>query len=117
MEKVCNSIGKQYNLPNGNTSIHFISLLTKEIEHVTKNEYPSERVIVYISVILQREKLVKRAKDIRILMSQRLTLWEAGEIDSLINDAISSDKKLHYTMRKNDGGSETIKVFNRLMLR
>ena len=116
-KKVCNLKGKQYNLPNGNTSIHFISLLTKEIEHVTKNEYPSERVIVYISVILQREKLVKRAKDIRILMSQRLTLWEAGEIDSLINDAISSDKELHYTMRRNDGGSETIKVFNRLLLR
>jgi hypothetical protein len=116
-KKICGLTGKQYNLPNGNIPIHFITLLTKEVESLSKKEFPSERLLVYVLVMLQRDKQVRRAKDIRILLNQRLLMWEAGEVDLLIDDAICSDKKLCKISKSIDSDLETVKLFNRLMMR
>lgn len=42
--------------------------------------------------MLQGEKMVKHAKDIRNLQNRRLQLWEANEYDRLINEALIADK-------------------------
>lgn len=55
-KKICTLNGKQYDLHNGNVPKTFIQILAKEIETLSKNEFPSERLIIFISVILQRNK-------------------------------------------------------------
>lgn len=67
--------------------------------------------------MLQKDKLFKRAKDIRVLLNQRLILWEAEEVDILINNALSSDKRLNTTSKRIESDSEMVKRFNRFMLR
>lgn len=62
-------------LPNDSAPKRFIQLLSEKIDALSQLKYPSERVLVLISTMLQREKIVKQAKDIRNL----LQLWEANE--------------------------------------
>lgn len=115
-KKICALNGKQYDLPNGNIPKTFIQTLTKEVEALSKSEFPSERLIIFISVMLQRNKMVKQAKDIRILLTQRLQHWDENNYDLLINEALSCNKKLNGS-KKDNNDDQVIKVFNRLMIR
>lgn len=108
--------GKQYDLPNGAVPRSFVHMLAEEIETLAKNNHPSERVLVFVSVMLQRDIMVKQARDIRLLLNQRLEMWKANEIDSLINGAIHSDKHLITRGGKNDM-NHIIKVFRGLMVK
>lgn len=66
---------------------------TKYMNYHRLSIHPSfERLLVFISIMLQGEKMVKHAKDIRNLQNQRLQLWEANEYDTLINEALIADK-------------------------
>lgn len=86
---ICTLSGKQYDLPNGSTPKAFIHTLAEEIEALSRNEYPSKRLVISISVILQRNPILKQTKDIRTLLSQRLQSWKYGKYDFLINEPLS----------------------------
>ena len=57
--------GKQYELPNGNFGKRFVNILAEEIERCTAGRQPSEREFVFTALILQRDRMVRKAKDIR----------------------------------------------------
>ncbi|KAF6200183.1 hypothetical protein GE061_006484 [Apolygus lucorum] len=118
--------GKQYDLPGGSTSGHFIGILADEVEALVGGIHPSERLFIYVSVLLQRDKMVKQASDIRLLLQRRIQLWVDGEIDALIAEALTSDRKLGGRPRRGVKNKQTdseavneglVKMFHRLMSR
>ncbi|KAF6208629.1 hypothetical protein GE061_017087 [Apolygus lucorum] len=109
--------GKQYDLPSGRTGYEFVDKLGQEIELLVAGESPSERVLVFIAIILQRDKAVKQAKDIRITLQQRIKLWEAGEFVPLIEITEEADKKLKRSRARMGDDEHKVKVFHRLVLR
>ena len=90
--------GKQYELPNGNVGKRFVNILAEEIERCTAGRQPSEREFVFTALILQRDRMVRKAKDIRPLLSRRMDLWEAGRLPELLNEAQRCDKQLSQSL-------------------
>jgi hypothetical protein len=92
-------------------------MLAREISAVAEGRYPSERPITLICVILQRECKIKKDADICRLISKRLELWEKGEFDLLVQEAVRANCSF------GEGGSKRLEdknheasVFNRLMM-
>ena len=56
--------------------MRYISVLTDEIHLLTNGDAPSERLIVFSSVILQREKSVNKVCDIVRSLNWRLDLCQ-----------------------------------------
>ena len=92
----------------------YINLLCNELSQLS---YPSERLIVFSSVTLQRDRSVRVSADIRRTLDQRMSMWEENRFDLLVQEASCRDK--HFTtqsrQRKRDPNHNT-KVFTRLML-
>lgn len=112
-KRVSSLRGRQYDLPSGLVASRFVEILASEINSLTAGDYPSERVLVFLSVTLQRNRLIKRAKDIRVMLERRLQLWTNGQVESLVNEAVSVDKKL----AQSETGSDGVRKFHRLMVR
>ena len=86
--------GKQYQLPGGNVGTRFVNLLAVEIERCTAKRQPSEREFIFTALVLQRNKMVKKAKDIRPLLTRRMDMWEAGQLKELLQEAQRCDRQL-----------------------
>ena len=71
--------GQQYALPGGCAGRRFVDILAGEIESCTAGRQGSEREFILTSLILQRDKMVKKAKDIRPLLARRMAIWESGQ--------------------------------------
>ena len=83
--------GKQYTLPDGRVGTRFVHVLAEEIERCTANRQNSERQLLFSALVLQRDKMVRKAKDIRPLLSRRMDLWVEGKLDTL-----STAVSMHY---------------------
>lgn len=119
-EKVCTLHGKLYDLPSNTVSRRFIHKLAEEIGHLVKSDYPSERTLIYVAVMLQREKNVKQAKDITRLLDRRQNLWAEDNFDILITEAMKADHSLHNSYNRknyNDNNDYVTKNFTRLIQR
>ena len=57
-----------YNLPNGSVGRDFVGLLSSEVNLLVQGSMSSERVIVFLTVLLQRDPMVKRGADIHRLL-------------------------------------------------
>ncbi|KAF6210438.1 hypothetical protein GE061_013544 [Apolygus lucorum] len=113
--KISQLRGRHYDLPNGSKSMQFVDTLASEITSLTAGQFSSERVLVFLSVVLQRSKMIKQPKDIRILLGRRLQLWTEGQFDTLINEAVLLDRKLNHNQRTHGYCPEL--AFHRLLLR
>ena len=65
--------GNHYVLPGGPTGRRFVDLLTEEIQHLSLGSFPSERVFVFSSVVLQHDQIVRKSVDIRRLFDQHIS--------------------------------------------
>ena len=65
-----------YNLPNGSVGRDFVGLLSGEVNLLVQGSISSERVIVFLTVILQRDPMVKRNADVRRLLHRRMEDWK-----------------------------------------
>ena len=86
--------GKQYALPDGNVVTRFINILAEEIELANNKRQPSERELIFPALMLQRDKMIRKAKDIRPLLSRRMDMWEAGQLSELVREAECCDQRL-----------------------
>ncbi len=107
--------GKQYTLPDGGVGTRFVNLLSEEIERCNEGRQRSEREFIFAALVLQRNKMVRKARDIRPLLKRRMDLWEEGKRLELLQEARRCDKQLA------QGGlpmtpEHVERVFNRLML-
>jgi len=51
-------------LPGGSIGKKYIDLLNEELHYLSVGAFPSERIIVFCSVMLQRDGLVRKGSDI-----------------------------------------------------
>ena len=68
--------------------------VTKEVLYLSTGNFPAERLIVFCAVTLQRDRLIEKVKDIRRIVDRRLGVWNRGEFDLLIQEALRCDKSL-----------------------
>ncbi len=92
--------------------------MTEEIQHFNSNNYPSERLIVFSSVILQRDKISTKGPAIRRLIDRRLSLWQQEKYNILLQEASRCDKALRRRQSHNRSNTSEhrSKVFTCLML-
>lgn len=82
-EKIIHLNRLQYDLPCGSIGDGFVKMLAEEILLLANGQECSERFICFIAVILQKEKMVRQAKDIRKLIERRDLI--SGLIDAMMN--------------------------------
>ena len=76
--------GNHYILPGGSTGRKFVDVLAEEVSHLAVGNYPSERVLAFSSVVLQRDRMVRKGADVRRLLKRRISLWKQEKFDLLI---------------------------------
>lgn len=106
--------GSHCSLPRGPIGRCYVSILTDEIKFLAQKLFSSERLIIFTSVILQRDKMVKKAGDIKRTIDKRLSMWAREEFDVLIQGAIRCNRSFQLS-RKNKTSDHITKVFTRLM--
>lgn len=96
----------------------YTELLTEEIRQLSRDNFPFEHVIVFSSVILQRDKMVRYNADIRRTLDRRMTMWTESKFDKLVQEAIRCDQTLSLcaVTPKAINTTHTVKFFTRLIL-
>ena len=77
--------------------------------------YPAERILVFSSVILQRNRSVGKGCDIRCLLDCCLALYLDGQFDVLLQEAQHCDRSLRNSYRSSAPHSDNhlAKVFTK----
>ena len=119
--KVVTFRGNHYSLPRGSIGREFIDLLAEEI-HVTclsRQSTPSERVIVFVAVLMQRDKMVKKGAEIRRLLARRVREWRQERFLELIQEYQRCAKQFSKSHVVNSERSKdhVLRMFSNLMLR
>ena len=108
--------GSVYDLPGGNVGKEFVGMLVDEIMFVSEKVFCSERVIVFCRVVLQRDRMVKKGCDVRLLVKRRMEAWRVGKFDGLVEEAVRCTRSLSFRSSVNSQ-EQVLKVFTRLMLK
>ena len=69
-------VGRHYSLPGGSVGKKYIpvDLLNQELQHFVSGSYSAERVIVFSSLMLQCDRLVRKGSNIRRLLERCLSM-------------------------------------------
>jgi len=78
-------------LPGGSIGTQYIDLLNEELNYLSAGTFPSERVIVYCSVMLLCDRFVRKGSDIYRVLERRMTMWQNGQFDALLQEATCCD--------------------------
>ena len=106
-----------YDLPGGATEREFVGLLSEKVLKLAIGEVRSERLIVFLVVLLQQDALVKKGAHVRHLLKRRMRAWRSNQIDELLFDAERCSQQMPKPQRGNGDEEHTVRVFTRLMLR
>lgn len=60
--------------------------MSDEIRLLSHKAIKSERLIIFLTVLLQQDKMIKKGVDICRLVSRQMTSWQEGNIDILIDE-------------------------------
>ena len=114
---VVQHLGRHYSLPGGSIGKKYIDLLNDELLHLVSGSYSSERVIVFCSVMLQRDRNVRKGCDICRLIDRRMTQWREGQFD-VLQEAACCDRSFRNSHRSSRPASQDqlVRVFTKLML-
>ena len=80
-KKIVGVRSKHYNVPVGR---EFVDLLSEEVTILCKGKETSERLIVFLAVILQRDTMVTKTIDICRVLRRHIDLWRHQQFDILI---------------------------------
>jgi len=111
-------LGRHYSLPGGSIGKKYINLLNDELLHLISGSYSSERVILFCSVMLQRDRNVQKGCDICRLIDRRMTQWHEGQFDVLLQEVARCDcsfRNFHHSSRS-ASQDQLVRVFTKLML-
>ena len=90
----------------------FVDLMAEEVILLNKM---SERLIVFISVMLQHDTRIRKGVDICRLLKRRIDTWRKQCYDQLLHEFVRYEKQ--YTSRSENNKDHVLKIFSRLMLR
>jgi len=76
-----------YDLPSGSAGREFVNLLSSEVTLLAQGPSRSERVLVFLSTMSQRDPMVRKGIDIRRLLSRRLQLWKECVFDGYVTES------------------------------
>lgn len=76
VEEACSLPSAMYKVPVGAAGKRFIWALDKELKGIKSRNWNAERVMIFTMVILQKNREVKQAKDIKCRISHRLDSCE-----------------------------------------
>ena len=109
----------QYDLPSGRVGREFVVALSDEVLGLSRRREQSERLIVFMAVLLQRDNFVKKNSDIRRLLQRRLSLWKDSHFGELVAECVrcAGYKSKGRKSSKLQGDAHDCKVFTRLVLR
>ena len=107
---------QRYAAPNGRVGRLFLQGVTAEFQGIQSRKWNSERLIVFIAVILQRSPEAKRARDIRRRIEARLQEWSAGRFDMLVQDTVRTSKSLISRTRRQMTDEQISKTYTSLVL-
>ena len=93
-ERITRLRGKIYSLPRGSIARQFTSLYQIEVEAFGSRVKPSEAFICFPLLILQKDKNIKKTRDIRSLLKRRMQMWNEGLFEELVSEAERCDRKL-----------------------
>ena len=103
-------------MPGGPVGRRYVDLLTEEVQNLAVGNFPSERVLIFSSVMLQRDRMVRKGADIRRLLDWHIGQWRDGHFDLLVQEADRCDGGLKHSRRVNLTGDDVVRIFSRLML-
>ena len=104
-----------YDVPGGAVGRHFVDLLSDEVGLLSEGTDKSERLIVCLSVLLQRDTMVQKGLDVQRPLSKRMDMWQGGCIDELLVDLDRCARKFGRLSTSKPENDHIIKVFSRLM--
>jgi hypothetical protein len=107
---------KLYHIPGGSIGRQYVDLLCSETTLLAEGTYSSERLMVFSAVMLQRDRLVRKGIDIRRVLRRRMGMWQDGEFDLLVEEAIRCNKSLRRTTSPKAAETHLVSVFTKLML-
>jgi hypothetical protein len=76
----------RYLVPKGKVGGRFLTILISEFQGVRDPRWNSEHPLVFVATVLQTTPGVRRAKDIRTPLTQRMNLWDQGQYKALVDD-------------------------------
>ena len=79
---------QQYDLPNGPIGKAFILKLADEINGVLARKWNMERVLCFISMVLQTSSDIKGTANVKRRSKQRIVEWNEGKFDMLGSSTI-----------------------------
>ena len=109
-------VGNHCVLPGGATGHRYVDLSTEEVSYLAVGNYPSEHVLVFSSVMLQRDRMVKKGSDVCYLLDRRVMLWREGKFDLLFQEAERFNRALQHSKHTPVDIDAIVCVFAKLML-
>ena len=106
---------QQYTLPKGALGKRFIHGLLMLLGGVISRKWNLERFFVYQTVVLQRTKDVKTAKDIKNRIKSRLDAWDGEKFDMLVQTTV---RDMTSNLSDNPGSlsvDDRVKIFQKKM--
>ena len=114
-ERITKLRGKLYSLPGGAIAKEFISCYDEEVNAFAEGSKTSESMICFPTLMLQKDKHVKKTNEIRQLLKRRLKLWKAGLFLELVREAEQCDRNLPKSSGEMTSEKES-KIFSDLIL-
>ena len=116
-QKIVSTKWRHYNLPNGTVAKELIDLLAHEVTQLHSGATRSERLIVFLGLMLHRDEMVKKGQDIRRLLARRIQEWKSEKHAELMQDfeRCTKHKLIHHNIKSCE--QHTYKVFSNLMLK
>ena len=114
--EIVNLPNRKYNLPKNSTGKKFIHLLNTEINNIIERKSNSEKLIVFLTVILQKSKSITKSKDVKALLERRMTDWQNEQYDTVVKSALFASNTYKLSDKKSQSPDQIARVFQRLLL-
>ena len=76
--------GKHYSLPGGSVGQNFADALSVELNYFVLGQYPAERCLVFSSVVLQKDRMIDKGNNNKVIIGCWRNGFSCGRTRSLI---------------------------------
>ena len=90
----CN--GKHHTLPGCSVGRHFVDALSAEINYFALGQYSASCCFVYSSILLKRDRMIRKGNNIHHLLDKWLKLWQE-KFGLLIQENVHCGHAFHST--------------------